>query len=63
MPFQVSFLRHVLADLGEGDTETVARQFKRTPRKTVRNILESLAALGQLRQTGEDQLRLNYRKQ
>ncbi|MDJ0919607.1 MAG: hypothetical protein QNI84_00640 [Henriciella sp.] len=54
MPLQVAFVRNTLVDLGESDTETVARHFKRAPRKTVRDILESLTALGHVRQTGDD---------
>lgn len=54
MPLQVSFVRNALADMGEGDAESVARHFKRAPRKTVRDILESLAALGHVRQIGKD---------
>lgn len=54
LPLQVSFVRNALTELGEGDTETVAKLFKRAPRKTVRDILDSLTALGHIRQTGED---------
>lgn len=54
LPLQVAFVRNALADLGEGDTETVAKCFKGARRKTVGDILESLAALGHVRQIGED---------
>lgn len=54
MPLQVSFVRSALSEIGEGDTESVAKHFRRAPRKTVRDILESLAALGHVRQLGED---------
>ena len=53
LPAQVSLVRAVLSDLGESDTETVAKQFKGAKRKTVTDILESLTALGQARALDE----------
>ncbi|MEQ8299531.1 MAG: hypothetical protein RH945_03215 [Hyphomonas sp.] len=55
LPLQVAFVRNALTELGEGDTEAVARCFKGAKRKTVGDILESLAALGHVRQTGPNQ--------
>ena len=49
LPQQVSQVRAVLAEIGEGDTETIAKHFRRAKRKTVTDILESLTALGQAR--------------
>lgn len=54
LPLQVAFVRNALSDLGEGDVEMVARRFKGARRKTVGDILESLAALGHVRQIDED---------
>ena len=54
LPLQVAFVRNALSDLGEGDVEMVARCFKGARRKTVGDILESLAALGHVRQIDED---------
>lgn len=51
LPLQVAFVRNALTELGEGDTEDVAKQFKGAKRKTVADILESLAALGYVRRT------------
>mgnify|MGYP003640348489 FL=1 len=55
LPLQVAFVRNALTELGEGNTEAVARCFKGAKRKTVGDILESLASLGHVRQTGPDQ--------
>lgn len=53
LPLQVAFVRNALTELGEGDTEAVARCFKGAKRKTVADILESLAALGHVRRTDQ----------
>ncbi len=47
MPEQISVVRAVLAQLGEGSPDEVARQFQRGRPAMVRPLLESLAVLGQ----------------
>ena len=49
LPAQVSLVRAVLSEMGEGDAEHVSRGFKGAKRAQVQAILESLAALGQAR--------------
>lgn len=54
LPQQMAIVRAILADLGTASVEDVRSQFKRGQTKTIRERLDTLAALGQAERLGED---------
>ena len=51
LPAQIAAVREALAEMGEATPEQIARRFKRGRAATMQSLLESLAALGQARET------------